>query len=42
MQEQLQVDAELVCLRRIRDGRPNHDISHEEDSFKIKKKVKTE
>lgn len=38
MQEQLQVNAELVCLKRIRGGRLNHDISHEEDSFKIKKK----
>lgn len=40
MQEQLQVNAELICLKRIRDVRLNYEVSREKYSSKIRKKLR--
>lgn len=37
MQEQLQVNSELICIKGITDVRLNYEVKSEKDSFKIKK-----
>lgn len=36
-----EVNAKLICLKRIRDARLHYEASHEKGNFKIKKISKT-
>lgn len=36
MQEKAEVNAELICQKRIRDARLNYEVSHEKANFEIK------